>query len=373
MDCGIRHVTKDRCGREEGPLDANAINVLLIEDNPGDAEIISEQLSSSPGTFSIIPVSSLRDSLDVLSTAQIDVIITDLGLPDSAGLDTVAALRRRSADCAIVVLTGIEDEELGLRAMRAGATDFLTKSGVTPAGLARATAHARERRRLEATQEALRRVRRHEAVGRLSFGIAHHYNNILALIKGHAFMLRRRLSCDAPNIAHLEAIEEAAERARLLTVQLIQYCDQDAVDGARVDVNEALAAIAGRLRDELGPGIELVVELEPGLPPASMDRMGLEQSLLMLSLYARKAMLSAGRLTIRTGRPAAGDPHARSSFVCVTVIDEACKSGEVGEGDAAGLSVVHGVIQRAGGFVLVEPAPCGGTMVTIHLRTSEEA
>ena len=125
--------------------------VLLVEDNPGDAELIAIALERA-GNFEMEVCGRLSDTLDRLSRNGLDLVLLDLGLPDSEGLETFLRVNERAPYIPIVVLTGSEDDGLALQAVREGAQDYLVK-GVSSSMLLRSLRYALERKR---GQEALR-------------------------------------------------------------------------------------------------------------------------------------------------------------------------------------------------------------------------
>jgi len=109
--------------------------VLLVEDDPTDVRLVQELLCSAPSSnFNIIAASTLAEGLEHLSSDDIDVILLDLGLPDSQGLDSFRAVKEHVGDVPIIILTVSTDEALGLRAIRAGAQHFFSKDVLTPDG-----------------------------------------------------------------------------------------------------------------------------------------------------------------------------------------------------------------------------------------------
>ena len=132
------------------------VRVLLIEDNPGDARLLSESLerSTAPALFNLTHVERLGDALTLLSERAFDAALLDLGLPDSHGLNTLRRVRSAAADLPIVVLTGFEDDDVEIEALREGAQDYLSKGHFDRRLLTRALRYAIERKRGE---EALRR------------------------------------------------------------------------------------------------------------------------------------------------------------------------------------------------------------------------
>jgi len=128
---------------------ANATRVLVVEDNPGDARLIREMLTEGHEAFEIRVADCLSAGLAWLTEDAVSVVLLDLGLPDSQGFDTLRKVRRHAPRVPIIVLTGLNDEELAIAAVRSGAQDYLVKGQVEPAPLARAIRYAIERQRLE--------------------------------------------------------------------------------------------------------------------------------------------------------------------------------------------------------------------------------
>jgi PAS domain S-box-containing protein len=135
----------------------NRLQVLLIEDNPGDVRLIKEMLAEA-GTddIGIESAESLSAGLDLLTRNNFDVVLLDLGLPDSQGLATLSRLYAGVPDIAIVVLTGHGDEAIAIEAVKQGAQDYLVKGEVDEKLLLRSIHYAFERRRLVAELEVSR-------------------------------------------------------------------------------------------------------------------------------------------------------------------------------------------------------------------------
>jgi PAS domain S-box-containing protein len=126
------------------------MHILLIEDNPGDVRLLQEYLKEgSVCRFQVTQAGRLSMGLERLAEARFDAVLLDLSLPDSQGLDTLVRLHEAAKDVPIVVLTGIEDESLGVRLIQAGAQDYLVKGYVTGPLLVRSLRYAAERKRVE--------------------------------------------------------------------------------------------------------------------------------------------------------------------------------------------------------------------------------
>jgi diguanylate cyclase (GGDEF)-like protein len=121
-------------------------DMLLVEDNPGDARLLTEALKEVPGLGCTIHQSrTLEDAVGAMIDREFDVVIADLSLPDSAGLSTFLRLQTASPEVPVVVLTGLDDRRVALQAVRAGAQDFLVKGSVEPEAMASALRYAVER------------------------------------------------------------------------------------------------------------------------------------------------------------------------------------------------------------------------------------
>ncbi len=122
--------------------------ILLVEDNPRDADLIKEYLAEDDRySYSIIQSETLGSALESLAEENIDVVLLDLSLPDSNGLDTVRTLMADYPQVVLIVLTGLKDQQIALQAVRFGAQDYLEKDQITPLLLHRSIAYAVERKK----------------------------------------------------------------------------------------------------------------------------------------------------------------------------------------------------------------------------------
>lgn len=152
------------------------LEVLLVEDNPGDARLIEEMLRdaetllervdlgpSTAGSLRIHSEQSLEAGLSRLKRAPVDVVLLDLGLPDSTGMETLASTIDVADGVPVIVLTGLQDERVGIESIQHGAQDYLVKGEVSSDLLVRSIHHAIERNRQE-----LERTRRHRQLEALN-------------------------------------------------------------------------------------------------------------------------------------------------------------------------------------------------------------
>lgn len=146
--------TADLRNRRLGPAPGERIRVLLIEDDPGDAVLVEELFDEVRAPVEVITAQTMRDALT--RVGDVHCVLLDLGLPDASGLDGLRQVLTESAGVAVCVLTGLEDEHLGIAAVGEGAQDYLVKGSVTGQSLLRAVRYAVERKRADENARLLR-------------------------------------------------------------------------------------------------------------------------------------------------------------------------------------------------------------------------
>jgi signal transduction histidine kinase/DNA-binding NarL/FixJ family response regulator len=132
------------------------MRILLVEDNPGDARLVKEflaEIGTSP--VELTHVERLSEAREALARGRVDLLLLDLELPDSSGLATLTSLAPATAEVPVVVLTGMEDGDVAVEALRLGAQDYLVKQHLDPADLERSIRYAAERKRLQREEQLL--------------------------------------------------------------------------------------------------------------------------------------------------------------------------------------------------------------------------
>jgi DNA-binding NarL/FixJ family response regulator len=131
-------------------MKAELIKILLIEDNPGDARIIQEMLKETENIqFNVKHASRLDDGLKYVLMESFDIVLLDLCLPDSKGIDTFNIMIYNAPDLPIIVITGLKDDIFAVNAVRRGAQDYLVKGEVNSNILVNSIKYAIERKRIE--------------------------------------------------------------------------------------------------------------------------------------------------------------------------------------------------------------------------------
>jgi two-component system, cell cycle sensor histidine kinase and response regulator CckA len=264
-------------------------------------------------------------------------------------------------------------------------------SGGAVAGVSSVARDMTERNAAEAERRALEQQlqesERLETLGRLAGGVAHEFNNLLAVIMNYAGFVADETSQTGVR-ADAGQILAAAQRAEALTRQLLIFSRREVTQPEALDLNLIVADIRSLLSTSLGARAELRVDPESHLPAIVADRGQVGQVLLNLTANARDAMPQGGTLTIGTSHAELGGEYARlhpgvvpGCYVQLTVSDTGTgMSAEVaarifepffttkplGEGTGLGLSAVHGIVTQAGGSVTVDSEEGTGTTFRLY-------
>jgi DNA-binding response OmpR family regulator len=206
------------------------ISILLVEDNPGDRRLICEMLTEArSATFDLKHADRLQTGLEHLVDSRVDVVLSDLGFPDSQGLETLSKIYAQVPEVPIVVLTGLNDEMLGVQAVNKGAQDYLIKGQVDANLLARTIRYAIERKQAEEREKQLHLQlnlsNRLASLGVMVEGIAHEINNPLVSVIGSAEMLMYE---DIPENAREAAktISDSAQQVANIVKGLLTFAQQ---------------------------------------------------------------------------------------------------------------------------------------------------
>ena len=358
------------------------IKILLVEDNPGDSRLIREMLAEARGvTFDLKYADRLQVGLEHLGERQIEVVLLDLGLPDSQGLETLNKTYAQSPEVPIVVLTGLNDELLGVEAVKRGAQDYLIKGQVDPNLLVRAIRYAIERKRAEERERQLQLQlnlsNRLASLGVIASGVAHEINNPLASVIGFVQLLMQK---DIPENTRevVKIVNDSAQRVADIVKSLLTFAQQQKLERTYINVNEIIqATLAMRTYPMEASNIMVTTQLAPGLPRIMADDGQLQLVFLNLILNAETEMKSAhggGNLLIKTETI---DNTIRISFTddgpgvtetnLVHLFDPFFTSREVGKGTGLGLSVCHGIITEHGGTIYVNSELGKGATFVVEL------
>ena len=239
----------------------------------------------------------------------------------------------------------------------------------------------------KALEEQLRQSHKLEAVGRLAGGVAHEFNNLLTVILGYSQLLLNHLDHEHPMHAGLDQIRGSAEKAGILTRQLMAFSRRQSLQPGILDLNKVVAGMEKTLVRLIGDEIQLVTKLRPDLGLARADPTEIEQALMNLALNARDAMPQGGTLTFETANvdfsnpeEAAGHRPGAYAMVAVTDTGEGIDTETQSRlfepffstrgkraGGGLGLAFVYGMIEQHGGFVRVSSELGRGSRFEVYL------
>ena len=243
-----------------------------------------------------------------------------------------------------------------------------------------------EQRSLEAQ---LQHSQKMEAIGRLTGGVAHDFNNMMTVVIGYSDFLIKGLEEEDSRFKGLKGIKKAGEHAAQLTRQLLAFSRKQLLRPQVLDLNVIIQNTDQMLRRVIGEHIELVTTLGHELWQVKADPSQIQQVLMNLVINARDAMPSGGKLTLETNNVELGPEYVRyhmdvktGSYVMIAVsdtgtgMDEETKcrifepfftTKEQGKGTGLGLATVYGIVKQSGGHIWIYSEPGNGSTFKIYL------
>jgi len=315
------------CGIATSELQCEPLQILLIEDNDGDAFLVQELLSDScPASFfNITHEERLADGLERLKTNSFDVALVDLSLPDAQGLQSIIRTCEIAPDLSILVLTNLNDEALAINAVKAGAQDYLVKGELSGRATMRAMRHAIERKRLTAELERSRQQQIQLKDQFLSH-VSHELRSPLTAI--HQFVtivfdgLAGKLNSD-----QREYLEIAIRNVTQLRDMIGDLLDATRAQTSKQTLNPSCVSLVGLIPETVGmmeatavsKAVDIDVDLAGYLPPVNADPSRVRQVLINLLDNAIKFTAQGGAIRIR-----ADVSSEDSGFLQISVSDTGC-------------------------------------------------
>jgi signal transduction histidine kinase len=353
------------------------IRALLVEDNPGDARLIREMLRTAGAGHATVELEyadRLASGLEHLANAGADVVLLDLSLPDSSGFDTFLQVHAAAPSIPIVVLSGLDDEGLAVRAVQEGAQDYLVKGQVDGGTILRAVRYAIERQRLEAARQDLERQR-----DEFFASVSHDLRTPVAAIKAAIGVVLANEPANMPPTLHrlLGNIDLSADELAQLIEDLLEIARLQAgrveLWRTRVDLRDAITRAVRPLEalvEARHQHLELNLPATPVTVAVDVERLG--RVVRNLVGNAQKYGREGGRITVSLethlgeaclivaddgpGIPAAEQERMFDRFYRATGPGS---DGPVGSG--LGLPIARALVELHGGRLTVESAPGQGS------------
>jgi signal transduction histidine kinase len=387
-------------------------SVLLIDDEAMAEDLIGYHMTRQPGIRLRYDNRAERAVALCRETAA-TVVLVDLRMPGADGFDVIRMLRAQpdTEHVPVVLLSSEDDADIKAQAFALGANDYLVKWPEARELEARIRYHSaayltllqrdaafrelREREEeLRVSQAALHQAQKMEAIGQLTGGVAHDFNNVLQIISGNLNLLRLVGDVNAQGKARIENALNGVERGARLAAHLLAFARRQPLQSAVVDLTPVLADMDDMLRRVLGPRAVVETDIAPRLWNTDVDTSGLNNVILNLAINARDAMNGEGTLTIRAQNVAAGSPQlghigdGTADYVLIEISDTGDGMPEevmlrafepffttkpTGQGTGLGLSMAYGFVKQSGGEIALKSKVGVGTCVQIYLRRSEQA
>jgi signal transduction histidine kinase len=394
-------MTQDKPGR---------CSVLLIDDEPFSEDIITHGLKAcAPHVlrYASRPEMAVELAREIAAT----VVLVDMRMPEIDGLEVTRRLRADpdTEHIPVIVLSSEDDPDIKAKAFAAGANDYLVKWPDPRELVARVRYHsdafiARRQRddafislrhsqeQLAASQSALFQAQKMEAIGQLTGGVAHDFNNVLQIIGGNLQLLKLVGNLNEAGKARVDTALAGVERGAKLSSHLLAFARRQPLQAVVIDPGHLLREMDDMMRRVLGPRARVVTEIEHRLGSTLVDPNQLNNVLLNLAINARDAMDGSGTLAIRAANagPDSGLPASLAPgwYVMIEVADTGkgmppevlerafepfFTTKPTGQGTGLGLSMAYGFVKQSGGEIVLRSEPGKGTRVCIWLPRSEAA
>ncbi|VXC12925.1 response regulator [Massilia sp. 9I] len=382
--------------------------ILLIDDESFSRDIVAHGLTAfGPHRlhFSQDPTLAVERATSMEAT----VVLVDMRMPSMDGFEVARRLRADKATehVAVIVLSSDDNPDRKAEAFDAGASDYLVKwpdprelvarvryhsnSCVTRRQLAAAFASLRQSREdLAASQSALLQSQKMEAIGQLTGGVAHDFNNVLQIINGNLQLLKLGDGLKENGRLRVETALTGVKRGAQLASQLLAFARRQPLQTVVTHPEHLLREMEDMTRRMFGPHHRITTDIASDLGCVLVDPNQLHNVLLNLAINARDAMAEGGELTIRAVNVAPDEvmPAQPSSqhWVMIEVADTGkgmtpdvlarvfepfFTTKPAGQGTGLGLSMAYGFAKQSCGEIALTSVPGHGTSVRIYLPRSD--
>lgn len=372
------------------------LHILHLEDDLVDAELVQRTLKTGGIHCEITRVQCHDSFVAALEQGGIDLILSDFSLPDFDGFSAAKIVRARWPALPLILVSGTLGEDVAIDSLKNGATDYVLKERLVrlvPA-VRRAMQEVKDRDEHQRLEAQIVEAQKMEVVGQLAAGVAHDFNNILAVIMGYSDITLHEAGISDNVRRHVGEIRLAAERAAGLTGQLLVFSRKQKAQPVVLDLNAVIhdmEKMLGRLIDE---NIELKILPGTSIGRVMADAGRVGQVLMNLAVNARDAMPNGGKLIITTANVTWGEEEAHAQpgttpgdYVLLSFSDTGMgMSDEVkarmfeplfttkpsGKGTGLGLATCHTIVHQSKGHIAVTSELGKGTTFNIYYPQVEQ-
>src|ERR1700720_2444206 len=251
-----------------------ALQVLLVEDNAGDVRLLREMFRGErPDSFELTHLLRMSEAEVHLAKGGVDIVLLEMGLPDGHGLDTVRRAHAAAPSVPLIILTGLDDEELAAAAMTQGAQDYMIKGQIESRALPRALRHAIERHRMQTETEL---IRTHEMHFKDEFfsHVSHELRSPLTAIRQFVTILLDRLAGEL-NPEQQKYLEIVLRNVKQLQSMINDFFEVTPLQAYKLLIELQCTSVSVAIADAVNTlqgaatakGITLSAKLEAVLPP----------------------------------------------------------------------------------------------------------
>lgn len=393
-------MTHDRINESGTPPQAAARDdapLIVIVDDDETVLMLAEAILAGSG-FRVRAYTNASAALDAYPRRQPALVMMDVLMPGLDGYAACAALRRLPGgdQLPVVLMTSLDDPAAIDLAYDAGATDFTVKPVHWPVEVRRIRyllGAARAVHELMRSEADLRQAQKMEAVGRLAGGVAHDFNNMLTTILGFCSLAEEDVENQAVVADSVREIRQVAERAAVLTRQVLAFSRKQTIQPAVVCLGQVVQDTESMLRRLLSEDIELTTDIRDRDARIFADPMQLQQVILNLVVNACDAMPEGGRLTLTTSPAAPGGGALPDWFLTeaergvmlevrdtgmgmtaetkARVFEPFFTTKDRGKGTGLGLSTVYDIVTQSRGGIHIDSRVGQGTSVKIFLPETD--
>lgn len=381
--------------------DSSLEKVLIIDDEDGIRKVLRIILSEAG--YAVICAVNGEEGLTLFERERPSVIVTDIRMPGLDGIGVLKAVKERTDEAEVVVITGHGEMELAIQALKLQASDFINKPISNDAillAVERALDRVAVRRRLKQytgdlerqVEEATRRLIQNErmaAMGETVAGMAHAVKNILGGLTGGAFVVDKGLELGRDDLVRQgwDMVQRNVSRIRELVMDLLTYAKDREPELETCDPNEIISEVVELMSPVAGQyGVDLVMEPGLGVSPWPLDRKWIQRCLANLISNAIDACSEPFGLK-RPGRVTVGCQELPGGRLCLQVSDNGCGMDEEirgkiftsffstkgSRGTGLGLMLTQKMVHEHGGTVEVESqVGSGSTFRVILPRQSQD-